>query len=265
MSTDLKQLSQCVLSPELAVLAAKELNESPQRRSQALTELRARLRERRDEGDGAQSDSFLLRFLRCKKFDVDRSLCVYERYHTFRQENPGMFAGLSANGVRHIWEAGLLGGLQERDRQGRAVMVAFPGRWDPEQHSLEDVLRALILQLEYLIQSNETQVTGIVLIVDFTDFSFYLARSVRPWYFQLMTALVQVSLVARSLSLCTPIDLIDYCLAMKTLLILHFHFKMHSMTALPNSMTALPAILTTTECLSSSFQRSLPTKPAMVH
>lgn len=192
MSKELKQFSQYALSPELAVIAAKELNESPARRSQALFKLRERLQSE-CTGYEHQSDAFLLRFLRCKKFDVERSLCVYERYHSFRDENADLFAELSADSVRHIWEAGVLGGLQERDRNGRAVMIAFPGRWNPEEHSLEDMLKALVLQLEYLIRSDETQVTGIVLIADFKDFSFYHARSVRPWYFQLMTALVQVS------------------------------------------------------------------------
>ena len=76
-------------------------------------------------------------------------------------------------------------------------MVAFPGRWNPEAHSLEDILRAMILQLEYFITSVETQINGIVLIADFNNFSLYQARCIRPWYFQLMSSLVQNAFPAR--------------------------------------------------------------------
>lgn len=192
MSSDLKSISSCCLSPELAALAARELNETPSARRQALAEMRRRLSESRRFSGAELSDGFLLRFLRCKKFDVARSVTVYERYHSFREENQKLFTDLCAEGVQHVWEAGVVGGLPSRDRKGRAVMVSFPGRWDPEQHSLEEVLKALVLQLEHLIRSEETQVTGIVLLADFRDFSLYHARSIRPWYFQLMTSLVQV-------------------------------------------------------------------------
>ena len=177
------------LSPELTVLASRELNETPTTRRQCLTELRQRT-------GAEQSDEFLLRFLRCKKFDVPRAVQVYEGYHSYRRDNAELFDGLVPERVRHVWEAGVVGVLPCRDKKGRAVMVSFPGRWDPHHHSLEDILRAMVIQLEYLIESQETQVTGIVLVADFSDFSLYQVRCIRPWFFQLMSSLVQVSLSA---------------------------------------------------------------------
>ncbi len=181
------------LSPELAGIAAKELNENPASRRQCITEMRQELVQRSTNGESSgPTDEFLLRFLRCKKFDVPRALSVYEGYHSLRRDNEKLFHDLMPENVRHIWEAGVIGGLNHRDRKGRAVMVAFPGRWDPETHSLEDMMRAMVLQLEHLICSVETQINGIVLIADFTDFSLYQARCIKPWYFQLLTSLVQV-------------------------------------------------------------------------
>ena len=175
------------LPPELAGIAASELNETPANRRQSLKEFHKSL-----EDEGKEEDEFLLRFLRCKKFNVSRALSVYEGYHTFRRDNPHLFENLCPHGVRHIWEAGVIGALPHRDKKGRAIMVAFPGRWDPDRHSLEDMMRAMILQLEHLITSVETQINGIVMIADFSEFSFYQARCIRPWYFQLLASLVQV-------------------------------------------------------------------------
>lgn len=189
---DLKESIMASLSPELAAIAVRELNETPTTRRQSLTELKRRLS--KDNGV-LEDDTILLRFLRCKKFDVQRAISVYDSYHSYRRDNPDLFKDLSISSVTHIWESGALGGLKARDKKGRAIMLAFPGRWNPEEHSLEDMLGAMIVQLEHYIQSTETQINGIVLIVDFTDFSLYQARCIRPWYIQMMSTLVQVSLL----------------------------------------------------------------------
>lgn len=178
------------LSPELAMIAANELGENPASRVQAIAEFRRRLNEVEEQ---KQDDRTLLRFLRCKKFDVSRALSVYEGYHAFREDHTELFTNTSSESVKEIWRAGIIGGLSCRDRKGRAVMVSFPGRWEPESHGLEDTMKALTQQLEHLIKSEETQINGIVLIADFSNFSLYQARSIRPWYFQYMAALVQVS------------------------------------------------------------------------
>lgn len=201
-------LKEYTLPPELAAVAQRELSETPSTRRASLTEMRRKISEAGLDADGStctcgtaeratdqvQDDAFLLRFLRCKKFNVSRSFSVYEAYHHFRRDNTQLLAGdsLDPQAVRHVWEAGVIGGLKSRDKKGRSVMVGFPGRWDPSAHSLEDVLRALVLQLEHLVESEETQINGIVLIADFAGFSLSQAKSLRPWYFQMMTSLVQV-------------------------------------------------------------------------
>ena len=222
MALDLSGYS---LPPRLAEVARRELNETPAARNECLIQLRRRLRrlsqsstdnpicyngESEVDGEGEEEeeeeeyeenqdnsdasipdDRFLLRFLRSKKFDVQRSYAMYERYREFLREHP---ADLDPQAVRHVWDAGVIGGLRERDIRGRSVIVAFPGRWDPAAHALEDVLRAMLLQLEYMIESEETQVRGIVLVADFTGFSLYQMRCLKPWYFQTMATLMQVSI-----------------------------------------------------------------------
>ncbi len=187
------------LLPELAATALRELGESPTTRRDSLCELRKRIA----EADAAMSDAvdaservddaFLLRFLRCKKFDIDRSLKMYDRYRSFRRDN-GLVSevDLESQSVRNVWDLGLIGGIRSRDKKGRSILVGFPGRWNPAEQSFEDVLRAMVLQLEHIIESDETQVNGIVYIADCREFSFYQARNLRPWYFPLMASLAQV-------------------------------------------------------------------------
>ncbi len=186
------------LPPELAATALRELGESPAARRDSLRELRQRIFEpdssTTDTVDASErlDDAFLLRFLRCKKFDVHKSQKVYEGYAAFRQTNGELVDDVRPQAVQHVWESGVLGGLRSRDRRGRSVIISFAGRWRPDEQSEEEVLRAFVLQLEHLIESDETQVNGIVLIADFAEFSFYQTRCLKPWYFHLMISLVQV-------------------------------------------------------------------------
>ena len=204
------------LPPDLAEVARRELNETPAARTECLIQFRRRLTRNAlcygmcsDDGgeedgyysaessasseEGVPDDRFLLRFLRSKKFDVQRSYAMYKNYHQFFRDHPELSLGLDdIEKIRHVWDAGVVGGLKERDAHGRGVLLTFPGRWDPALHSLEDVLRALVLQLEFMIASEETQVRGFVLVADFTDFSLYQMRSLKPWYFQTMSTLMQV-------------------------------------------------------------------------
>ena len=149
--------------------------------------------QRRRDRVGLPDDRFLLRFLRSKKFDVRRSHDMYECYRQFYSNNPAMETELDPRAVRHVWDSAVLGGLKGRDRRGRSVLVAFPGRWNPATHALEDILRAMLMQLEYLIMSEETQVNGIVLVADFKDFSLHHVRCLKSWYFQTVATLVQAS------------------------------------------------------------------------
>lgn len=195
------------LPPNLAEVARRELNETPAARTECLIQLRRRLLRHYEEQNLVEADDetkeeavdasipddrFLLRFLRSKKFNVQRSYAMFENYRQFFRDHPEIAAGLNPKAVRHVWDEGVLGGLKQRDLRGRSVIVTFPGRWDPASHALEDVLRALILQLEYMIMSEETQVKGFVLLADFTDFSFHQMSSLKPWYIQTMATLMQV-------------------------------------------------------------------------
>ena len=192
------------LPPHLVEVARRELNETPTARTECLIQLRRRLPkkvvyegdekeiQKDDDGTFPPDSQFLLRFLRSKKFDVQRSYAMYENYVKFFSDHPEIAYGLDPKAVRHVWDAGLIGGLKERDARGRSVLVTFPGRWDPATHALEDILRALVLQLECMIANEETQINGFVLVADFSNFSLYQMRSLNTWYIQTVSMLVQV-------------------------------------------------------------------------
>ena len=199
MDTDVNCKDNCLRSfssPELSYSlrekARKELNETPEVQVEALTDLRRRILSQCPTSEARTDSAYLIRFLRPKKYVVSKALTLYKNYHKIRRTHPEVFEELEPKHVQHVWKSCFVGGLPSKDREGRRIMVVSPQYWRPHEVSLKDALRSLICQLEYIIDDEETQINGIVLIADFSKFTFEQARSLRPTYIQLFVNLIQV-------------------------------------------------------------------------
>lgn len=179
---------------ELRDKAMRELKETPDVQRKCVTELRRALTDECSSlGEEARmDDAFLIRFLRPKKYVVSKAVTLYKNYYKLRKTHE-VFEDLHPGSVRHVWESGCMGCLSERDREGRSVVLAFSQHWNPQEVSMRDAFRSFILLLECLIESEEAQINGVSLIVDFSHFTFEQMRSLRPTYVQLLVNLVQVS------------------------------------------------------------------------
>lgn len=75
-----------------------------------------------------QDDSFLLRFLRAKKFNVERSLQLYLNYYKYRHKHAQLMGDLSVQSVQHVLQRGLFALLDTPSSSGSKVLVVFPAR-----------------------------------------------------------------------------------------------------------------------------------------
>lgn len=80
-------------------------------------------------------DAFLLRFLRARKFDYDRSYALLINYYTVRAQNPEIFRGLKFDMIEPIFDAGIISVLPQRDSLGRNIVYFRPG-----QHQYSDII-----------------------------------------------------------------------------------------------------------------------------
>lgn len=77
----------CDLPTSVRAVAERELGETPSRRRAELKNLRRLIAE--EEGfNPRQDDAFLLRFLRCRKYDADRAFKVSENYNCPGKRTP---------------------------------------------------------------------------------------------------------------------------------------------------------------------------------
>ena len=105
-----------VLSPELAEKAFKELNEDPETRIDKIEELRERLNTRPDL-PFMTSDKFLIRFLRSRKFDIEKAFEVIVNYYESKRDNKDLFGDFKPSAERKVFESGFNFAFPARDDQ----------------------------------------------------------------------------------------------------------------------------------------------------
>ncbi|XP_077989664.1 alpha-tocopherol transfer protein-like [Glandiceps talaboti] len=197
MSTKSSKPYVCTLSKELQKKAEVELNERADTRQKHIQALREKTKSRPDI-KFRTDDAFLLRFLRARKFDVDRAFKNLEKYYDIRHEYPEVFDDLSVARLKHVWEAGMDGVLPGTDKQGRRIGLFRPGKWNPDVCDSKELFRANVLTLEKMLECEETQIHGMVFIGDFADYSMKQAIHAGPSMAKLQTAILQNAMPLRS-------------------------------------------------------------------
>ena len=168
------------LSDSTKEKAARELNESDETRQTKIDELRRRIDEfEGDESvfvDSRRDDAFLVRFLRARKFDVDRAFTQYKSYFEYRKNHPEIFKEMTLEKVAPFLRSGTFTignrttegkqGTQKKFLQnndlglGAQIIYMDISKMHVAEFSNDYSLRALAFCLDVLIESQETQVNG---------------------------------------------------------------------------------------------------------
>ncbi|NWR55432.1 CLVS1 protein, partial [Bucorvus abyssinicus] len=190
---------QAGLSPETIEKARLELNENPDILHQDIQQVRDMIITRPDIGFLRTDDAFILRFLRARKFHQTEAFRLLAQYFQYRQLNLDMFKNFKADdpGIKRALTDGFPGVLENRDHCGRKILLLFAANWDQSRNSFIDILRAILLSLEVLIEDQELQINGFILIIDWSNFSFKQASKLTPSILKLAIEGLQDSFPAR--------------------------------------------------------------------
>ncbi|XP_062506956.1 retinaldehyde-binding protein 1-like [Corticium candelabrum] len=178
------------LSTDATQKAANDLDETDETKPSSLTKLRQLLDTSLStpdtkaslhlpDPDILTSDIFLTKFLRARNFDAEQAHRLILNYYTFQANHPFLFTDHNAVTLSPVFDAGIFAVLPNRDRQGRVVVLFFPGRHRLCEIPFDHMLRACVYVLERAVRSAETQVNGIVLLEDFDGFTLKQALGLK--------------------------------------------------------------------------------------
>uniref|UniRef100_H2YUG2 CRAL-TRIO domain-containing protein n=1 Tax=Ciona savignyi TaxID=51511 RepID=H2YUG2_CIOSA len=124
-------------------------------------------------------DGFLLRFLRTRKFNVEKAFDLIKAYNKYHKKYPDVVGPVSEEEVRQRIHQAQPGVLPYRDHEGRVVLLFNIKDWDPVAYPFWKVVQTYVYLIERLLVSEETQINGIVIIENFEDYSIRQMAAVR--------------------------------------------------------------------------------------
>ncbi|GFU44123.1 alpha-tocopherol transfer protein-like, partial [Nephila pilipes] len=187
-------LNETLITEDLRV-AREELNETPETREVALKVLKTMLAEQ-EEFISRVDDLYLIRFLRCRKFDCERAFKAIRDHYKFKKLHPNIFP--LPSGIELAVRACIFNFLPHRDQKGRAIYVVKLARWIPSKMSYADFIAAGNLVAEAILDNPVTQINGYIGIWDFKGFSMsHFLPFCSPKHIILLTTLMQDRFPAR--------------------------------------------------------------------
>ncbi|CAG5125675.1 unnamed protein product [Candidula unifasciata] len=169
----------CTLDSEVQEKATKELNEDPKTRLLEVKNLKTRL----EKVPGLQPRTdvqFLLRFLRARKFDQERTFQLVKNYYDIRLHFPDIFSDLKPTRVRHVFDDGVFEVLKHRDKDGCRIVIFRPEAWDPERYPIIDLLKVVYVLLAKVLEEEVIQVNGVHLISYFSSLTLKQVSQLTP-------------------------------------------------------------------------------------
>ncbi|XP_041355881.1 retinaldehyde-binding protein 1-like [Gigantopelta aegis] len=194
-----------IVETKTAQKAKEELQETEGKRTEALKELRKLCLEENQSDEGKKicdaflnkDDTFLLRFLRCKKFDVKRAYNQMTAYLLFREKHKDVTSKLHLSSLRFAISKGFPVILPNRDKEGRVWLLFDVGSWDHTEIPFPELMASLLYVIETLIENEETQVNGFVLLETYERYHIDQALAMKPADVKTMIDLLQGSFPGR--------------------------------------------------------------------
>lgn len=142
------------------------------------------------------SDEFLLRFLRARKFDHNKALEMLKNYHCQQESWPEVFDKVkNPSLIEHVFDAGCLVLLNEKAVDGSAVFIGRPGK--VENALFTDFAAAVTISMNQVLKEERNQIYGVTIVEDMSYLNFGMMQQVGPFVAKRFVNLLQGCLPIR--------------------------------------------------------------------
>ncbi|XP_034941466.1 clavesin-1 [Chelonus insularis] len=186
------------LDEDTKAIAERELRETPENIRNGIAELK-KLLEESETLYYRTDDDFLLIFLRPCKFYPASAFALMQRIADFKVKNAALLDNLVPDDEKTaILESNVVNVLKNRDHKRRRVLVVNAGKsWDPSKVSSDQIFRLFYLVHEAAILEPETQVRGVVVIMDFDGLSMKQVLGLSPSFSMRLLTFIQEAMPLR--------------------------------------------------------------------
>lgn len=186
------------LTEEVKLVAFEELRETPENKEKALKSLRELLHNTTDLHFD-DSDYYLLVFLRPCHFYPESALKLMRSVAEFKKNNTEIIANLMPQDERSSFvDNNVVNVLVNRDQHGRRVLIVNCGElWDTKRVSSDQLFRLFYLIHVAAQVELETQVRGVVVIMDFDGLGMKQVRALSPTFSRRLLTFIQYAMPLR--------------------------------------------------------------------
>lgn len=140
-------------------------------------------------------DNILIAILRCRKYSINNTLKNIEECLEFIHEHPELYFYRDDNweNVYKIIDNGCYIPLSKRDENGCKFLCFNPGKFNLDEFKPVDCMNGSLLTTFAIMIEEETQIAGVVLLIDTRDCSFHQIESLCSTYLMEITKIVALA------------------------------------------------------------------------
>ncbi|CAH1367982.1 unnamed protein product [Tenebrio molitor] len=167
-------------SQELLNWAKDNIGENSDTKSQIISDLRDMIYSRGECTPPRTDDSFLLRFLRSRKFHLEAAYKLFVSYNDFREENRNLYEGVGLDPLIEMTLQDIMHIPPYKDQTGKRMIIYKFGNWDPDISTVEEMLQATLFVLELGGFEPSIQMKGVICVMDLQNISMRQALYLTP-------------------------------------------------------------------------------------
>ena len=168
--------SQTTLDDKWEAVAFNVINEasSSQIKDDVITEATRRMREifPDDDIDGIMTENEVQRFLRANNWKALEAAEMFQEFvKLYREFYRYVTVGFPSE-LNHVWSKNIVNVVENRDSEGRRVLIFSLGKWNPSDFPVHDLYTATFTLLQMISYEAVTQVAGTMIVFDINGFGF---------------------------------------------------------------------------------------------